>query len=153
MNEVGAILSDMGYEAGQIHSAGSNKYTHMQFQIPGGEAIKLGLSLDKQFSAQVFHPEDAPDTNAEAFRRQEEKLCSHLPKLREKLKEKGLLYTIEVEKKIHEVEQALAGRGRVLVRYSGTELLARVMLEGEDEKQINAMAQDIANEIRAEVGK
>jgi phosphoglucosamine mutase len=40
----------------------------------------------------------------------------------------------------------------VLVRYSGTEFLARVMLEGEDENAIRAMAQDIANEIRAEVG-
>src|SRR6185503_17528863 len=55
--------------------------------------------------------------------------------------------------KIAEVERALAGRGRVLVRYSGTELLARVMLEGEDEKKILAMAQAIAEEIRVEVGK
>jgi phosphoglucosamine mutase len=39
-----------------------------------------------------------------------------------------------------------------LVRYSGTEMLARVMLEGEDEKQIDAMAREIADEIRAEVG-
>jgi phosphoglucosamine mutase len=59
----------------------------------------------------------------------------------------------KVSQKIAEVERALAGRGRALVRYSGTELLARVMLEGEDEKQIRAMAQAIADEIRAEVGK
>jgi phosphomannomutase len=39
-----------------------------------------------------------------------------------------------------------------LVRYSGTEMLARIMLEGEDEKQINAMAREIAEEIRTEVG-
>jgi len=58
-----------------------------------------------------------------------------------------------VEKKIKDIERTLAGRGRVLVRYSGTELLARIMLEGEDEKQIRGMAQDIAGEIRAEVGK
>ena len=32
-------------------------------------------------------------------------------------------------------------------------LLARVMLEGEDEKKIRAMAQDMADEIRAEVGE
>jgi phosphoglucosamine mutase len=51
------------------------------------------------------------------------------------------------------VESALAGRGRVLVRYSGTELLARVMLEGENEKKIRAMAEDIADRIRAEVGR
>jgi len=59
----------------------------------------------------------------------------------------------KVAKKIAEVERALAGRGRVLVRYSGTELLARVMLEGEDEKKIGSMAKDIADEIRAQVGK
>jgi phosphoglucosamine mutase len=58
-----------------------------------------------------------------------------------------------VERRIAEVERALAGRGRVLVRYSGTELLARVMLEGEDEKKIRAMAQSIADDIRAEVGR
>ena len=59
----------------------------------------------------------------------------------------------KVSQKIAEVERALAGRGRVLVRYSGTELLARIMLEGEDEKKISAMAHGIADEIRAEVGR
>jgi phosphoglucosamine mutase len=59
----------------------------------------------------------------------------------------------KVTKKIAEIEGALAGRGRVLVRYSGTELLARVMLEGEDEKKIRAMAEDIASAIRAEIGE
>jgi phosphoglucosamine mutase len=59
----------------------------------------------------------------------------------------------KVSQKIAEVERALSGRGRVLVRYSGTELLARIMLEGEDEKKISAMAHGIADEIRAEVGR
>jgi len=66
---------------------------------------------------------------------------------------KDLSQMAKVSKKIAEIEKALAGRGRVLVRYSGTELLARVMLEGEDQKKIRAMAEDIAAEIRAEVGK
>lgn len=66
---------------------------------------------------------------------------------------KDLSHMPEVTKKIEEIELALAGRGRVLVRYSGTELLARVMLEGEDERRIRAMADVIAAEIRAEVGK
>jgi len=43
-------------------------------------------------------------------------------------------------------------RGRVLVRYSGTEPLARVMLEGEDEDGIRRMANEIAEEIRVELG-
>jgi phosphoglucosamine mutase len=58
----------------------------------------------------------------------------------------------KVSQKILAVEAALNGRGRTLVRYSGTEMLARVMLEGEDEKQIDTMAREIGDEIRAEVG-
>jgi phosphoglucosamine mutase len=57
-----------------------------------------------------------------------------------------------VSRKIGLVEAALNGRGRTLVRYSGTEMLARIMLEGEDAKQIDTMAREIAEEIRAEVG-
>jgi phosphoglucosamine mutase len=59
----------------------------------------------------------------------------------------------KVAQKMSEVERALGGRGRLLVRYSGTELLARIMLEGEEEKKIHAMAEDIAAEIRREIGK
>lgn len=45
---------------------------------------------------------------------------------------------------IRSVEEKLAGRGRVLVRNSGTEPKVRVMLEGEDAKEIQQYAQDIA---------
>ncbi len=49
----------------------------------------------------------------------------------------------DVQKAIHDAETKLGQRGRVLVRYSGTENLARVMLEGEDHAQIESMASDI----------
>ncbi len=58
-----------------------------------------------------------------------------------------------LRQKITAVEKELGNRGRVLVRYSGTEALARVMLEGENEERIRRMAQDIAEEIRTELGK
>jgi phosphoglucosamine mutase len=58
----------------------------------------------------------------------------------------------KVRQTISAVENALNGRGRTLVRYSGTEMLARIMLEGEDETKIKEMAEDIAHVIRAEVG-
>ncbi|HEU4340555.1 MAG TPA: phosphoglucosamine mutase [Candidatus Binatia bacterium] len=58
----------------------------------------------------------------------------------------------KVKQKIAAVEKALEGRGRSLVRYSGTEMLARVMLEGEDETKIREMAQEIGDAIQAEVG-
>jgi len=58
----------------------------------------------------------------------------------------------KVSRVITEVENSLNGRGRTLVRYSGTEMLARVMLEGEDDSKIRAMAQTIADAITVEVG-
>ena len=54
--------------------------------------------------------------------------------------------------KIAAVERELSGQGRALIRYSGTEMLARVMLEGEDQERISRMARDIAEEIRGEIG-
>ena len=49
-------------------------------------------------------------------------------------------------------EQEISGRGRVLIRYSGTESLARVMIEGADGARIQAMADDLAGLIRAQIG-
>lgn len=57
-----------------------------------------------------------------------------------------------VRDRIAAVEKELGGRGRILVRYSGTEPLARVMLEGEDEEKIRRMAHEVAHEIRMELG-
>lgn len=45
---------------------------------------------------------------------------------------------------IQATEQALAGRGRLLLRPSGTEPLLRVMVEGEDEAQVVALAESLA---------
>ena len=50
----------------------------------------------------------------------------------------------EVQKAVAAVEKALDGDGRVLVRYSGTENKARVLVEGPDAKEIAAHAEGIA---------
>jgi phosphoglucosamine mutase len=47
------------------------------------------------------------------------------------------------------VEARLAGQGRLLVRYSGTEPLLRVMLEGQRADEIQAWAQEIVDAVRA----
>jgi phosphoglucosamine mutase len=49
-------------------------------------------------------------------------------------------------------ERELDGNGRVVVRYSGTEALARVMIEAESEETMRKHADAIANAIRAELG-
>ncbi len=53
---------------------------------------------------------------------------------------------------IRACESALNGNGRILVRFSGTEPLARVMVEGADQTQVNEWAQRIASVIRSELG-
>ena len=54
----------------------------------------------------------------------------------------------EVQAAIARVEAALDGRGRVLVRYSGTEPLLRIMIEGEDQASVQAWAEEIAESVR-----
>ncbi|MDI6780594.1 MAG: phosphoglucosamine mutase [bacterium] len=56
----------------------------------------------------------------------------------------------EIQKAIHDAADILKDSGRVLVRYSGTEMRCRVMIEGEDHKQITELAQKIAQIILAE---
>ncbi len=50
------------------------------------------------------------------------------------------------------VESGLAGHGRLLVRYSGTEPLLRIMLEGRDRDEIAAWADEIAQVVKRELG-
>ena len=53
---------------------------------------------------------------------------------------------------INMIEREMAGRGRLIVRYSGTENLARVMIEGQDEATIRSQAESIAQVITAQIG-
>ncbi len=53
----------------------------------------------------------------------------------------------EVQQAIRAAEHELAGNGRVLVRYSGTQAMCRVMVEGPTEEQTGLLAQRIANTI------
>lgn len=49
---------------------------------------------------------------------------------------------------VERVERAVDGQGRVLIRYSGTEPLLRIMLEGPDQRQIQTWAEQIASAAR-----
>lgn len=57
-----------------------------------------------------------------------------------------------VTRVVQQAEEALGPKGRVLVRYSGTEPKARVMVEGENPVQVDDWAQKIANELDTAIG-
>src|SRR5215207_6081367 len=57
-----------------------------------------------------------------------------------------------VRAEVEKVEELLSQKGRLLLRYSGTEPLARVMIEGENQTQIESYAQKIAKAIEREIG-
>ncbi len=58
----------------------------------------------------------------------------------------------EVAAVIRSVEASLGGNGRLLVRYSGTEPLLRVMLEGQDKGEIARWAQDVVDAVHRTIG-
>src|SRR5277367_2555594 len=58
----------------------------------------------------------------------------------------------EVQRAIDAAERELDGNGRVVVRYSGTEALARVMVEAESEEKMRALTAGIAGEIQKALG-
>lgn len=65
---------------------------------------------------------------------------------------RGLAEIPEVRKAIAAAEEKLGDSGRVLIRFSGTEPLLRIMLEGQDKVQITEMAHTIGAEVEKHLG-
>src|SRR5213082_588812 len=58
----------------------------------------------------------------------------------------------EVSRALAEAQSALGDNGRVVLRYSGTEQLARVMVEAEHEADVQRFSQSLANALRSSIG-
>jgi phosphoglucosamine mutase len=98
-----------------------------------------------------------------AVMRREDKPLSELAKVmiplpqvlvNTRVREKKDIMTIpEVAACINDVEAKLGNEGRVLIRYSGTEPLLRVMLEGKDTYEITTWANEIADLVKRHIGE
>ncbi|MGA9577642.1 MAG: hypothetical protein WBV90_08485, partial [Terrimicrobiaceae bacterium] len=70
-----------------------------------------------------------------------------------KVREKPALETLgPLQILLKEIEQRLNGKGRVLLRYSGTEPKIRLLIEGRDEALINGDADRVADAIQDLIG-
>jgi phosphoglucosamine mutase len=71
-----------------------------------------------------------------------------------KVKEKKDIFEFpELGEGIKKIEKSLGHSGRILIRYSGTEPLLRIMVEGEDETKLHQYAQDIVELVRKHMGE
>jgi phosphoglucosamine mutase len=58
----------------------------------------------------------------------------------------------EVAQALAEAQSALGDNGRIVLRYSGTEPLARVMVEAEHQADVQRFSQSVANALRSSIG-
>jgi len=59
----------------------------------------------------------------------------------------------DIQRLVNDIETRLGDTGRVLIRYSGTEPLMRIMLEGRDQDEISGMADQIAEVVKSSIGE
>jgi len=98
-----------------------------------------------------------------AIMKQKERQLEELAQVMEPLPQ--VLYNVEVREKkelsefpeirrsIEKIEKSLGNSGRIFIRYSGTEPLLRIMIEGEDETKLHRFAQDLVELVKKHIGK
>src|SRR6185369_13717327 len=133
------------------------------------ELLRLGASLGGEQSGHIIMPElslagDGMITALCLLRALRESRKTLAEMTAGFLKYPQILVNVHVREKVpfselasvraavEEVEELLSQKGRLLLRYSGTEKLARVMIEGENQNQIDEYAARIARAIESEIG-
>jgi phosphoglucosamine mutase len=166
---VSTVMSNLGFEKA-LESAGIRMVrTPVGDKYVLEEMVRLGASLGGEQSGHVILREFATtgDGMLTTLRTIEtalaagtglDELTADLQVYPQKLvnvrvrEKKQLTEVPSVAREIAHVETAFAGSGRVLVRFSGTEPLARVMVEGRDAQQVESFSARIADAIRLAMG-
>jgi phosphoglucosamine mutase len=166
---VATVMSNIGLEIA-LRSAGIRLVrTDVGDKYVLDELLRLGASLGGEQSGHIILPElslagdgmitalcllralrESGKTLAEitaGFERYPQTLLN--VRVREKV---AFTELTSVQTVVREVEELLSQRGRLLLRYSGTEPLARVMIEGENQALIEKYAEKIAAAIEQEIG-
>jgi phosphoglucosamine mutase len=166
---VATVMSNIGLEIA-LRSAGIRLVrTDVGDKYVLDELLKLGASLGGEQSGHIIMPElslagDGMITALCLLRAMGESQKT-LAELAAGFKQyPQVLVNVRVREKVSfaelasvraakaEVEELLSQKGRLLLRYSGTEKLARVMIEGEHQNEIEEYAARIARAIESEIG-
>lgn len=166
---VATTMSNMGFEAAlrrsginMLRAPVGDKYVLEQMQ-------KTGASLGGEQSGHILFPAKATTGDGlltalmvlDVIHRSGKTLSELIADLKTfpqvilnvRVREKRPLDTLpNVVSRIQAAEDELRDSGRVVIRYSGTEALARVMIEAEDESRMRHHAEAIAAAIRTELG-
>jgi phosphoglucosamine mutase len=166
---VATTMSNMGFEAALKRSGISMLRAPVGDKYVLEEMKKSGASLGGEQSGHILFPARATTGDGlltalvvlDVVHRSGKTLGELIADLKNypqvivnvKVREKKPLDTIPtVVSAIRSAEDELKDSGRVVIRYSGTEALARVMIEAESETAMRHHADAIANAIRAELG-
>jgi len=166
---VSTIMSNSGFEAAINAAGGKVIRTNVGDRYVVEEMLKGGYNLGGEQSGHIIFLDhtttgDGIISALQVLKRMvmEGKPLSELSKvmttfpqilLNVKVKEKKDLSALpSVSKALKGVEEKLKGRGRAFIRYSGTEPLARITIEGEEQKEIIMMANELADLLAKELG-
>jgi len=166
---VATVMSNMGLDIAMKKVGGKVIRTAVGDRYVVEEMLKGGYNLGgEQSGHMIFHDHNTTGDGIlsalqvlSIIQRSGKKLSdlaqimTSLPQIlvNVKVREKSDLNDIApIKKLIEKVESELGDKGRVLVRYSGTEPLLRVMIEGEDQSRIEVLAAQIADSVRKHLG-
>ncbi len=166
---VGTVMTNMGLEVLFNESGIKFLRTPVGDRYVLEEMADVGANLGGEQSGHVIFSDHTTTGDGiitalqvlrvmRATRKKLSKLCEVMERYPQvlvnvKVKNKKAFNTIpEVKKELTRIEKLMAGKGRVLLRYSGTEPIARVMIEGKSKKIIDSLAHGLARLIKKKLG-
>jgi phosphoglucosamine mutase len=166
---VATVMSNLGLELALADRGVTLARTAVGDKYVLDELLKIGGSLGGEQSGHIIFPEislagDGMITALEVLRAVAERNIALSALAAAYTRYPQVTVNVRVSRKppfdavppileaINMIEREMAGRGRLIVRYSGTENLARVMIEGQDEATIRIQAESIAQVITAQIG-
>ena len=167
---VTTVMSNIGLDRAVKNSGGKVVRTQVGDRYVVEEMVRGGYNLGGEQSGHTIFLDynttcDGILTALQvlAIMKRKERQLDELAKVMEPLPQ--VLYNVEVKEKkdlsefpeidgrIKKIEKSLGDSGRVLIRYSGTEPLLRIMIEGEDETKLHRFAQELVELVKKYLGK